>query len=126
MEDALAYMKQRTAFGGIIGRFQILQHYVADIATWQKTTELLLYYVASLQAAGKPCGMEANMLKMVATENAVKAADLGIQILGGMGYSAEYQMQRYWRDVRLYQIGPITNQMVRNIVAESVGLPRSF
>ena len=53
-------------------------------------------------------------------------ADLGIQILGGMGYSAEYQMQRYWRDVRLYQIGPVTNQMVRNIVAESVGLPRSF
>ena len=126
LEDALAYMRQRTAFGGIIGRFQILQHYVADIATWQKTTELLLYYVASLQAAGKPCGMEANMLKMVATENAVKAADLGIQILGGMGYSAETDMQRYWRDHRILRMTPISNEMVRNTIAESLGLPRSF
>lgn len=126
LEDALAYMKQRKAFGGIIGRFQVLQHYVADIATWQKTTELLLYYVASLQAAGKPCGMEANMLKMVATENAVKAADLGIQILGGMGYSAETDMQRYWRDHRILRMTPISNEMVRNTIAESLGLPRSF
>ena len=126
LEDALAYMRQRTAFGGIIGRFQILQHYVADIATWQKMTELLLYYVASLQAAGKPCGMEANMLKMVATENAVKAADLGIQILGGMGYSAETDMQRYWRDHRILRMTPISNEMVRNTIAESLGLPRSF
>ena len=126
LEDALAYVKQRKAFGDIIGRFQILQHYIADIATWQKTTELLLYYVASLQAAGKPCGVEANMLKMVATENAVKAADLGIQILGGMGYSAETDMQRYWRDHRILRMTPISNEMVRNTIAESLGLPRSF
>ena len=126
LEDALAYMKERKAFGGIIGRFQVLQHYVADIATWQKTTELLLYYVASLQAAGKNCGVEANMLKMVATENAVKAADLGIQIMGGMGYSAETDMQRYWRDHRILRMTPISNEMVRNSIAESLGLPRSF
>jgi len=126
LEDALAYMKQRKAFGDIIGRFQILQHYVADIATMQKTTELLLYYVASMQAAGKPCGVDANMLKMVATENAVKAADLGIQILGGMGYSAETDMQRYWRDHRILRMTPISNEMVRNSIAESLGLPRSF
>ncbi|CDO35920.1 MULTISPECIES: acyl-CoA dehydrogenase family protein [Sphingomonadaceae] len=126
LEDALAYVKERKAFGGIIGRFQILQHYIADIATWQKTTELLLYYVASLQAAGKQCGVEANMLKMVATENAVKAADLGIQIMGGMGYSAETDMQRYWRDHRILRMTPISNEMVRNSIAESLGLPRSF
>ena len=126
LEDALAYMKERKAFGGIIGRFQVLQHYVADIATWQKTTELLLYYVASLQAEGKPCGVEANMLKMVATENAVMAADLGIQIMGRMGYSAETDMQRYWRDHRILRMTPISNEMVRNSIAESLGLPRSF
>jgi butyryl-CoA dehydrogenase len=126
LEDAVAYMLQRKAFGGIIGRFQVLQHYVADIATWQKTTELLLYYVASLQAEGKPCGTEANMLKMVASENAVKAADLGIQILGGMGYSAETDMQRTWRDHRILRMTPISNEMVRNSIAESLGLPRSF
>ncbi|MBB3982019.1 butyryl-CoA dehydrogenase [Sphingobium fontiphilum] len=126
LEDALEYMKQRKAFGGIIGRFQILQHYVADIATWQKTTELLLYNVAWMQANAMPCGTEANMLKMVATENAVKAADLGIQILGGMGYSAETDMQRYWRDHRILRMTPISNEMVRNTIAESLGLPRSF
>ena len=126
LEDALEYMKQRKAFGKIIGSFQILQHYVADIATWQQTTELLLYYVATLQAQGKECGVQANMLKMVATENAVKAADLGIQILGGMGYSAETDMQRYWRDHRILRMTPISNEMVRNTIAESLGLPRSF
>jgi butyryl-CoA dehydrogenase len=126
LEDALDYMKQRKAFGGIIGRFQVLQHYVADIATWQKTTELLLYNVAWMQAKGMPCGTEANMLKMVATENPVKAADLGIQILGGMGYSAETDMQRYWRDHRILRMTPISNEMVRNTIAESLGLPRSF
>jgi alkylation response protein AidB-like acyl-CoA dehydrogenase len=66
------------------------------------------------------------MLKMIASENAVKAADLGIQILGGMGYSAETDMQRYWRDVRLFRIGPVTNEMARNSIAEGLGLPRSF
>lgn len=126
LEDALDYMKTRKAFGGIIGRFQALQHYVADIATWQQTTELLLYYVSQLQANDQPCGVQANMLKMVATENAVKAADLGIQILGGMGYSAETDMQRYWRDHRILRMTPISNEMVRNSIAESLGLPRSY
>lgn len=126
LEDALDYMMQRKAFGKTIGHFQILQHYVADIATSQKLTELLLYNVAWMQAQGLPCGNEANMLKMVATENAVKAADLGIQILGGMGYSAETDMQRYWRDHRILRMTPISNEMVRNSIAENLGLPRSF
>ncbi|MEH6758616.1 MAG: acyl-CoA dehydrogenase family protein [Parasphingorhabdus sp.] len=126
LEDALDYMKQRKAFGKIIGEFQILQHYIADIATSQKLVELLLYNVAWMQAQGMPCGNEANMLKMVATERAVEAADLGIQILGGMGYSAETDMQRYWRDHRILRMTPISNEMVRNSIAENLGLPRSF
>lgn len=126
LEDAVDYMKQRRAFGGIIGRFQSLQHYVADIATMQKTTELMLMYCADKQSRGEPVGVEANMLKLMASENANQAADLGIQILGGMGYSAETDMQRYWRDSRLWRIGPITNEMVRNGIAESLGLPRSY
>ncbi|MFM6831928.1 MAG: acyl-CoA dehydrogenase family protein, partial [Novosphingobium sp.] len=126
LEDAVDYMKQRKAFGGIIGRFQSLQHYVADIATMQKTTELMMMYCADRQSRGEPVGVEANMLKLMASENANQAADLGIQILGGMGYSAETDMQRYWRDSRLWRIGPITNEMVRNGIAESLGLPRSY
>lgn len=126
LEDALDYMKQRHAFGKPIGQFQILQHYVADIATSQKLVELLLYNVSWMQAKGMSCGNEANMLKMVATERAVEAADLGIQILGGMGYSAETDMQRYWRDHRILRMTPISNEMVRNTIAENLGLPRSF
>lgn len=126
LEDALAYMTQRQAFGRPIGAFQALQHYVANIAAARTITELLLYNVAWLQATGQPCGVQANMLKMVATENAVRAADLGIQILGGMGYSAETDMQRYWRDHRILRMTPISNEMVRNSIAEDLGLPRSF
>lgn len=126
LEDALAYVKQRHAFGRPIGQFQAIQHFIADIAASQMTTELLLYSVAWLQAQGADCGVQANMLKMVATENAVHAADLGIQILGGMGYSAETDMQRYWRDHRILRMTPISNEMVRNSIAESLGLPRSF
>jgi alkylation response protein AidB-like acyl-CoA dehydrogenase len=126
LEDALAYMQQRKAFGRMIGEFQVLQHYVADIAMWRKSVELMLYHTAGLLSAGKPCHMESSMLKVLASDYAVQAADLGIQILGGMGYSAETDMQRYWRDARLWKIGPITNEMARNVIAEGLGLPRSF
>jgi len=126
LEDALEYMKQRKAFGKVIGEFQILQHYLADIAIWRQAGELLLYYAADLQSKGKPCHTESSMLKVLASDYAVRAADLGIQIMGGMGYSAETDMQRYWRDARLWQIGPITNEMARNGIAENLGLPRSF
>ena len=126
LEDALEYMKQRKAFGKFIGEFQSLQHYVADIATWRHSIELMLHYMAHLLSQNKPCHQEATMLKVMASEHAVQAADLGIQILGGMGYSAETDMQRYWRDARLWRIGPITNEMARNVIAEGLGLPRSF
>ncbi len=126
LEDAIEHLNSRRAFGKLIGEFQALQHYVADIAMWQKQTELMLYNTAWLQSQGRPCGMEAAMTKTLASEYACKAADLGISILGGMGYSAETDMQRYWRDARLLRIGPVSNEMARNMIAEGLGLPRSF
>jgi alkylation response protein AidB-like acyl-CoA dehydrogenase len=92
----------------------------------QKQAELMLFNTAWLQASGKPCAQEAAMTKALVSEYAVKSADLGISILGGMGYSAETDMQRYWRDARLLMIGPISNEMARNMIAEGLGLPRSF
>jgi acyl-CoA dehydrogenase len=126
LEDALSHMHERQAFGKKIGEFQILQHYVADIAMWRHAASLVVLQAASLQAQGRDCFQETTMAKVLASEYAVKAADLGIQILGGMGYSAETDMQRYWRDARLFRIGPITNEMARNAIAENLGLPRSF
>jgi acyl-CoA dehydrogenase len=126
LEDALAYMNQRRAFGRLIAEFQALQHYVADIAMWQKQSELMLRHTAWLQSREKPCAMDAAMTKTLTSEYACQAADLGISILGGMGYSAETDMQRYWRDARLLRIGPVSNEMARNMIAEGLGLPRSF
>jgi acyl-CoA dehydrogenase len=126
LEDALAFVQERRAFGRSIAEFQSLQHYIADIAMMRHQTELVLYQAAWLQSQGRDCYRESTMAKVIASDAAVRAADLGIQILGGMGYSAETDMQRYWRDARLFKIGPITNEMGRNVIAESLGLPRSF
>jgi acyl-CoA dehydrogenase len=126
LEDAVKYMGEREAFGGKIGRFQALQHHVANIAMWRDQSELMVFKAAWLQAAGRNAGVASNMAKVVASELAGQGADLGLQILGGMGYSAETSMQRYWRDARLFRIGPVTNEMARNGIAESLGLPRSF
>jgi acyl-CoA dehydrogenase len=126
IEEALRYVMEREAFGKPIGQFQILQHYIADMLIDQKAAELIVFNAAWKQANGQECGLEANMAKIVASEGAVRAADRGIQMFGGMGYSLETQMQRYWRDARLYKIGPIANEMARNSIAEMAGLPRSF
>ena len=88
--------------------------------------ELLTYKAAWMYDNGIETAVESSMAKAVAAEYATWAADRGIQILGGMGDAAEFDMQRYWRDVRLYQIGPVTNEMVRNIIAQNLGLERSF
>jgi alkylation response protein AidB-like acyl-CoA dehydrogenase len=126
LEDALAFVQEREAFGKKIGQFQILQHYIADIAMLRHQADLVVKHAAWLQDLGRPCFQETTIAKVTASEAAVAAADLGIQILGGMGYSAETDMQRYWRDARLFRIGPITNEMARNAIAENLGLPRSF
>jgi acyl-CoA dehydrogenase len=125
-EDSLRYLQEREAFGKPIGQFQALQHYLADIASWRHICELVSLHAAWLMSTGRPAATEATMAKLITTEYATRAADLGIQILGGLGYSAETDMQRYWRDARLWRIAPITSEMSRNYIAESLGLPRSF
>lgn len=123
LEDAVAYAKQRRAFGHPIGQFQIIQHGYGRMAAGIRTPDLP---AAALQSEGRDCFREATCAKISASESAVKAADLGIQILGGMGYSAETDMQRYWRDARLFRFAPITNEAARNSLAEGLGLPRSY
>ena len=126
LEDAVTYARTREAFGGPIGRFQALQHYLAEIAMRLEQARLLTYHAAWLQARGRPCAREAVMAKVSASETASWAADTGIQILGGYGCAMEFDMQRYWRDVRASRVSPISNEMGRNFIAESLGLPRSY
>jgi alkylation response protein AidB-like acyl-CoA dehydrogenase len=126
LEDAVSYAKQREAFGKPIGAMQAIQHGIADMAMKLECARLLTYRAAWLERAGRPCGLEATTAKCLTSEYAVDSADFGIQVLGGFGYAEEYDMQRYWRDARLYRLGPISNEMARNFVGESLGLPRSF
>ena len=126
LEDAVAYARERQAFGKPIGQMQAIQHKIADIAMNLETCRLHTHRAAWLEREGRPCGMEATVAKCLTAEYATAGADAGIQILGGNGYAAQYDMQRYWRDVRLLEIGPITNEMARNFIGESLGLPRSF
>lgn len=126
LEDAIDFAKERRAFGKPIAQFQAIQHHIADIRIAQYQVEAMLYDCARKMSQGNASNMETTILKVVASELGNKAADTGIQILGGMGYSAETDMQRYWRDSRLWRIGPITNEMARNSIAEQLGLPRSF
>lgn len=76
--------------------------------------------------AARPCGLEATAAKAVAAENAFTACDLGMQVLGGLGYTKECDLNRYWRKVRLYRLAPISNEMAWNFVAESLGMPKSY
>jgi acyl-CoA dehydrogenase len=126
LEESISYAKHRTTYGKVIGGHQIIQHYIADTALGQKQGELMVFDAAWREACGMKCHQEANMVKVVTSELAVDAADRGIQILGGMGISSETHAQRFWRDLRQFRIAPISNEMVRNNLAESFGLPRSY
>jgi alkylation response protein AidB-like acyl-CoA dehydrogenase len=126
LDDAVQYAKERIAFGRPIGQYQAIQHYVADMFTKIELARLITYKAAWLQSKGLPCHVESNMAKLAASEAALYATSKGMQIMAGYGYMMEYDMQRYWRDAKLFEFAPITNEMVRNFLAERLGLPRSY
>lgn len=126
LEDMVDYAKEREAFGRPIGEYQAIQHYIADSAVELETARLLTYKAAWLETHGKPCDVEATMAKLWAANVACRAADKGIQVLGGYGYTMEFDMQRYWRDSRLNRLGPISDEMARNYIAMKLGLPKSY
>jgi alkylation response protein AidB-like acyl-CoA dehydrogenase len=126
LEDMVEYAGERTAFGKPLGQLQAVQHMIARTKIGLETARLHTYKAAWLHSTGRPAGVESTMAKVVASEECVEGADRGIQILGGYGYATEFDMQRYWRDMRLYRIAPISNEMGLNFIGETLGLPRSF
>jgi acyl-CoA dehydrogenase len=126
LEDMVAYAKSREAFGRPIGQYQAIQHKVADTALELELAKLITYKAAWLLETGKPCHMEAAMAKMFSSEMAFKAGTRGLDILAGYGVTLDYDMQRYFRDSRQCTFSPISNEMVRNFIAEQFGLPRSY
>lgn len=123
---ALSYSKERKAFGKTIGSFQILQHYLVDIATEIENARNLIYKCAWLKDAGRNYDVEVAMAKIVACRASELAALNGMEILGGYGFTMEFDMQRHFRDYKQMKFSPISDEMAKNYIAESFGLPRSF
>ena len=126
LEQALQYARDRNAFGRPIGAFQAVQHPLAETATELEQIRLLTAKAAWLQSQGMECATEAAMAKLAASEAAVRATDRGMRVLGGYGLVEESPMERLFRDTRLGPFSPISNEMVKNFVAERLGLPRSY
>lgn len=124
--DAFQYAQERHAFGGPIARFQILQHYLADIAIEIENARNLIYKCAWLADNGKPTHVEACMAKVVAARASEKATIWGMEILGGYGYTMEFDMQRYFRDYKQMVFSPISDEMAKNMMMQFMGLPKSW
>ena len=123
---ALNYSQERKAFGKTIGSFQILQHYLADIAIEIEVARNLIYKCAWLCDSGQRYDVEASMAKIVACRASELAARHGMEILGGYGYAMEFDIQRHFRDYKQMQFSPISDEMAKNYIAQSYGLPRSY
>ena len=125
-EECLAYSKQREAFGKPIGQFMIIQHYLADMAVGIENARNLVYKCAWLADSGKPFHVEATMAGLYASQMALDAATVGMEIFGGYGVTMEADIQRYWRDSQQMVFSPISNEMSKNFIAQCYGLPKSF
>jgi alkylation response protein AidB-like acyl-CoA dehydrogenase len=121
-ELALNYASERKQFGRAIGTFQSIAHMLADMQTEIEAAWALTLRAASLVAADKDALREITMAKLFASETYVKAANTGMQIFGGFGYSMEFDMQRHYRDARAATIAAGTSQIQRNILAGLMGL----
>jgi acyl-CoA dehydrogenase len=127
VEKAVAYSNQRVVFGRPIGANQGVQFPIARAHTAVEAAELMRNKAAALFDAGQPCGPEANMAKYLAAEAAWEAANACIDCHGGYGYAEEYDIERKFREARLYKTAPVNQNLVLAYVSEHVlGLPRSY
>jgi alkylation response protein AidB-like acyl-CoA dehydrogenase len=127
LERAVQYAKERVVFERPIGQNQAIAHPLALASAQLDAAELLALKAAWLFDHGQPCGKEANAAKLLAAEAGFAACDAALQTFGGFGYAKEFHVERLWREVRLYKIAPVSQQMALNYLSEHVlGLPRSY
>jgi alkylation response protein AidB-like acyl-CoA dehydrogenase len=127
IEKAVNYAKERKVFGRPIGQNQGIQFPIAEAHTASEAAALMVQRACDLFEAGQPCGAEANMAKYLASEASWKAADMCMQTHGGYAFAEEYDVERKFRETRLYRIAPISNNLIMTYIAEHVlGLPRSY
>jgi short-chain 2-methylacyl-CoA dehydrogenase len=121
LDEALSYAQTRKQFGQPIGKFQAIQFKLADMDTEIELARLMYYKAAWLHMQGKPYSREASMAKLFASETAKRAADQAVQIHGGYGFMDEYPVSRYWRNVKVNEIGEGTSEVQRMIIAKHLG-----
>jgi acyl-CoA dehydrogenase len=127
VDKVTAYARERVVFGRPIGQNQGVQFPIAESFIELKAADLMRYEACRLYDAGRPCGAEANMAKYLAAKASWEAANACIQFHGGFGFAAEYDVERKFRETRLYQVAPISTNLILSYVAEHMlGLPRSF
>jgi len=124
---ATEYAKHRIVFNRPIGQNQGIQFPIARAYVNLEAANLMRFRAAELFDSGKPCGKEANMAKLLAADASWEAANVALQTHGGFGFAAEYDVERKFRETRLYQVAPISTNLILSYVAEHVlGLPRSY
>jgi short-chain 2-methylacyl-CoA dehydrogenase len=121
-EQAMAYAKERMAFGAPIARQQAIQFKLAELKTNIEAARLLTYRAAALKEAGRPCTEEAAAAKLFASEVAVRAAEENMQIHGGFGYIEESAVPRFYRDAKILTIGEGTSEILKYVIARQLGL----
>lgn len=127
IDRSSAYAKERKVFGRPIGQNQGVQFPIAGAYVQLEAAALMVRQATELFEAGEPCGAEANMAKMLASEAAWAAADVAMQTHGGAGFAEDYDIERKFREARLYQTAPIpTNLILSHIATHVLGLPKSF
>jgi acyl-CoA dehydrogenase len=122
LADSVAYAKEREQFGRPISEFQAVSHRLADMQTMVEISQMLVYRYASRLDQGVATTRDAAILKLYACEAYKSVADMGLQVLGGYGYTMEYDLQRHFRESRLGVIGAGTSDIQRNIIAKTMGL----
>jgi alkylation response protein AidB-like acyl-CoA dehydrogenase len=127
IDKAAAYARERVVFGRPIGRNQGVQFPIARAYASMRAAELMVREAVSLYEREKSCGAEANMAKMIAADASFEAANMCLQTHGGFGFAEEFDIERKFRETRLYQVAPISTNLILAYLAEHVlGLPRSY
>ena len=127
IDRASKYAKERVVFDRPIGQNQGVQFPIARAYVNIEAANLMRYKAAALFDAKQPCGAEANMAKLLAADSSWEAANACLQTHGGFGFAAEYDVERKFRETRLYQVAPISTNLILSFVGEHIlGMPRSF
>ncbi len=127
LDQARRYAAERVVFGRPIGQNQGVQFPIARAYANLRAADLMRYEAAELFDAGRPCGGEANLAKLLAADASWEAANVCLQTHGGFGFAAEYDVERKFRETRLYQVAPVSTNLILSYIGEHVlGMPRSF